>query len=71
MLVVVISDPASVLHLAQHVAHGVPGDALLGVNVIQMVLYELYTGCPVRRIELVGDIPSQRTKLASLLQVRG
>ena len=32
-----------------------------------MVLYELYAGGEVRLVELVGDVPAQGSKLASLL----
>ena len=40
---------------------------LLGIYVVEMILHELYTGVPVGRVELIGDVPTERTKLTSLL----
>ena len=63
----VVGDPAAILHLSQHVAHGVPGHALLQVHVVKMVLHKLHTGGEVSLVELVRDVPAQGTVLTTLL----
>jgi hypothetical protein len=54
-------------HLAQHEADSLPGDAALGVQVVQVVHDELRRGVEVRPVELVGDVPAQRTEFATFL----
>lgn len=41
---------------------------LLGIHVVQVVLYKLDTSIEVRSIELVWYVPTQRSKLSSLLK---
>ena len=80
-LVIVIGHPTAVLylrssllnffisldHLAEHVLDGLPGDPPLGVEVVEVVHHELVARCEVCPIELVRDVPAQRTKLSSFL----
>jgi hypothetical protein len=54
-------------HLAQHEADSLPGDAALGVQVVQVVHDELRRGVEVRPVELVGDVPAQRTEFTTFL----
>lgn len=40
---------------------------LLGINVVQMILYELHSSSEIRLVELVWDVPSDWSKLSPLL----
>lgn len=66
-LVKVIGHPTAVLDLTNHVDQGLPGDALLGIHLVQMVLDELNAGREVSLVKLVGYVPAQWTELAPLL----
>jgi hypothetical protein len=57
-------------HLSEHEADGLPGDAALRIQVVQVVHDELGGRVEVGPIELVGDIPAQRSKLPTFLRVR-
>ena len=54
-------------HLAEHVLDGLPGDSPLGVEVVEVVHHELVAGGEVRPVELVRNVPAQRTKLPPFL----
>ena len=54
-------------HLSEHEADCLPGDAALRIQIIQVVHDELGGGVEVRPVELVGNVPAQRSKLAPLL----
>jgi len=54
--------------LTQHVSQTAPVHPSLGVQVVQVVLDELQAGGEVRLVELVGDVPAERTKLTPLLR---
>ena len=42
----------------------------LRIYVIQMVVAELHTGLPIGRVELVGNVPAERTELPAFLHHR-
>lgn len=63
----IVGDPSSVLHLAEHIADRGPRDTFLRIHIVEMILYELNAGSEVSLIELVGNIPTQRTELPPLL----
>jgi len=63
----VIGNPAAVLNLANHIDQGLPGDPLLGVHFVEVVLDELHAGGEVGLVKLVGYIPAQWAELAPLL----
>jgi hypothetical protein len=54
-------------HLAQHEADSLPGDAALGVQVVQVVHDELRRSVEVRPVKLVGDVPAKRAEFATFL----
>ena len=66
-LVVVISDTTSVLNLPDHVPYCVPRHSLLRVHVVEVVLHELYGSREVGLVELVGNVPSNRSELPAFL----
>lgn len=66
-LVQVVCHTAAILDLAQHVAQAAPVHPALHIHLVQVVLYKLHAGREVGLVELVRNVPAQRTKLASLL----
>lgn len=66
-LVEIICHPSAVLHLTNHVDKRLPGDTLLGIHFIQMILYELHACGEIGLIEFVGYIPAEWTELATFL----
>ena len=50
------------MQMTHHPAH------LLGVDIIQVILHELDTTGKIRLVELVWNVPAQRTKLATFLE---
>ena len=66
-LVKVVRDPAAVLHLAEHEAHGLPADAALRVKVVQVVHDELGAGVEVGPVELVRYVPAEGAEFSALL----
>lgn len=55
------------LYLSQHIPQAIPVHSSLDVDIIQVVLHKLDTGCEISLVELVGNIPAEWTKFASLL----
>ena len=55
-------------HLAKHVLDSLPRDSPLGVEVVEVVHHELVARSEVRPVELVRDVPAQRTKLPPFLE---
>ena len=55
-------------NLSKHILDGLPGDSPLGVEVVEVVHHELVARSEVGPVELVGDVPAQRTKLPPLLE---
>ena len=63
--------PIGVLSLLTMAPNGTKGKwslYLLDIYIVKVILTELYTGLPVRRVELVRYVPAQRPKLSSLLK---
>ena len=69
-LVKVVGDSSAILHLAQHIPDRVPGHTFLYVHIIQVVLNELHAGREISLVELIRDIPTQRTIFSSFLCAR-
>ena len=55
------------MYLSEHEADGVPRDPSLGVEVVQMVHDELRGGRKVGLVELVRNVPAERSKFSSFL----
>lgn len=58
---------AGLKRLTEHVAQTAPVHASLHVQVVQVVLHKLDAGGKICLVELVGDVPAERTELTTLL----
>lgn len=68
--VVVVCDATTVVHLAEHVAHGDPLNWRFGLEFVHVVLDKLDGGGEIGLVELVRNVPANRTELATLLHNR-
>ena len=58
------------MYLSEHEADRVPGDAPLGVEVVEVVHDELGGGGEVGLVELVRHVPAERPELSALLKTK-